>query len=132
MNGRPKRLATGSEDETSQFDSDNMRCAVGARQCGKSIDRRFEGIRVSEDGCDVLEQNAWLWKIRDVSDQLFDVLHTYLNAPEGNQWIDSFAPHTKFQVQMRTGTPTGLTCDGRTCVRCRLRQPGSGGYGHIR
>ena len=91
-----------------------MRCAR-VRSTQASIVLR--GHRVSEDGCDVLEQNAWLWKIRDVSDQLFDVLHTYLlTRRKVIQWIDSFAPHTKFEVQMRTGTPTGIAnlSDGRT------------------
>ena len=119
MNGRPKRLATGVP-RMKPLDSIPTICVAPKHVIDQPRASIVASRASGSDRTGVMSLNkmpgfgkSGMSRIRP-----FDVLHTYPTfCRKVIQWIDSFArPHTKFEVQMRSGAATGIAnlSDGRT------------------
>jgi hypothetical protein len=62
-----------TEDEAPGLSAENEVRLLPARPVGEPFDRLVQGFRVSEERHDVLEDDAWLWEVRDVADQRAEV-----------------------------------------------------------
>src|SRR5215467_12612180 len=65
----------GSKDETPRFDPYHSVDGLALIALAKEFDDPLKGIRILKEWSDILKEDSWFGKIRNVTDEFFNFFH---------------------------------------------------------